>query len=83
MAQTVIARMPLLNRLRNSYDKTVNIAPLGSISLLERCLNTASGNYPPYLSMTSNKTPIPRILTGDRVADRLNSAVPRLHGPTG
>src|SRR5712692_10346058 len=28
MAQTVIARMPLLNRLRNSYDKTVNIAPL-------------------------------------------------------
>ena len=32
MAQTVIARMPLLNRLRTSYDKTVNVAPLGSIS---------------------------------------------------
>ena len=30
--------MPLLNRLRNSYDKTVNIAPLGGTSVwLERC----------------------------------------------
>jgi hypothetical protein len=25
--------MPLLNRLLNSYDKTVNIAPLGRISV--------------------------------------------------
>jgi hypothetical protein len=38
MAQTVIARVPFLNRLRNFYEKTVNIAPLGGIfNLLERC----------------------------------------------
>jgi len=38
MAQTVIARVPFLNRLRNSYEKTVNIAPLGGIfNWLERC----------------------------------------------
>jgi hypothetical protein len=33
MAQTVIVRMRPLNRLHNSYDKTVNIAPLGRMSV--------------------------------------------------
>jgi hypothetical protein len=33
MARTVIARMPLLNRLRNSYNNTVNIAPSGGTSV--------------------------------------------------
>jgi hypothetical protein len=37
-AQTVIARVPFLNRLRNSYDKTVNIALLGGIFQLVRTL---------------------------------------------
>jgi hypothetical protein len=37
------SRTPLLNRLRNSYDKTANIAPFETdFSLLERCPVTDS-----------------------------------------
>jgi hypothetical protein len=38
MAHTVVATMVLTDRLRNSHDKTVNIAPLGRISV---CWNSA------------------------------------------
>jgi len=51
MAHTVITRMPLLNRLHNTLDKTVNIAHLGRISV---CEYAASALFPEISSLFIN-----------------------------
>lgn len=66
MAHTVIVRTPPLNRLHNSYHKTVNIAPLGRISV---CSNAALS------SAQSAASPVQTLATRRSEANKIPSAM--------